>query len=190
MSLELLVGPMFAGKSSAILTIVNRHRAIGRSVVILSHSSDSRYSDSETIVNHDGSSFPCYKTTELMSWYTSQHFGSSQLFETAQLIVIEEAQFFNDLYEFVHQAVDIAKKDVIVVGLDGDADRKKFGQILDLVPICDKITKLTSFCHDCHDTTPGIFTFCKQQKDTQVCVGGSEMYSSLCRNHYCERSGI
>lgn len=189
MSLELILGPMFAGKSSRILSIVNRYKAIDKSVLILSHLADSRYSETHSIVNHDGSSIPCYKTSELMVWYTSDYFEQSQQFQNAHLIIIEEGQFFKDLYEFVQQAVDIAKKHVIVVGLDGDADRKPFGQILDLIPICDKVTKLTAFCSECKDGTKAIFTFCKKEKDTQVCVGGSELYSPYCRKHYVERSG-
>ena len=44
MSLELIVGPMFAGKSSAILSIVRRHQTLGWPIAVITHSSDTRYS--------------------------------------------------------------------------------------------------------------------------------------------------
>ncbi len=183
MSLELLLGPMFAGKSSAILSIVNRHNAIGHKVLLLSHAIDTRYDTNQHIVNHDGSKIPCHKTTTLSPFLHHPEYAATQV------IIIEEAQFFQDLYGFVLAAVDCDKKDVIVVGLDGDADRKPFGQILDLVPLSDRITKLHAFCTMCRDRTPALFTFCKKQKETQVCVGGSDLYEPLCRKHYLEMSG-
>ena len=178
MSLELILGPMFAGKSSAILQIVNRHNSIGHHVMIISHSIDERYSKNDFIVNHDGSKIPCHKASILEPYIMSEEFAE------CQLIIIEEGQFFKDLYSFVSKVVNTYKKDVIVVGLDGDADRKPFGQILSLIPICDKVQKLTAFCATCADGTPGIFTYCKKEKSEQVCVGGSDMYMPLCRKHF------
>lgn len=180
MSLELVLGPMFAGKSSAILQIVNRHKSIGRSTLLISHSIDSRYSSENYIVNHDGSRIQCYKTN-ILSLMNKE-------IVDAKLVIIEEAQFFNDLYAFVLDLVEKHGKDVIVVGLDGDADRKPFGQILDLVPLCDKITKLKAFCKLCADGTEALFTFCKKKKDEQVCVGGEDLYMPLCRRHYLTES--
>lgn len=182
MSLELVLGPMFAGKSSAILQIVNRHKSIGRSTLLISHSIDSRYSSENYIVNHDGSKIQCHKTNSLSLM-------NNELVD-AKLVIIEEAQFFNDLYVFVLDLVEKQGKDVIVVGLDGDADRKPFGQILDLVPLCDKITKLKAFCKLCADGKEALFTFCKKKKDEQVCVGGDDIYMPLCRRHYLTESGL
>ena len=178
MSLELILGPMFAGKSSAILQIVNRHNSIGHRVMIISHSIDERYNKNDFIVNHDGSKIPCHKTSVLKPYLITEEFAE------CQLIIIEEGQFFKDLYNFVSIVIDTYKKDVIVVGLDGDADRKPFGQILDLIPICDKVQKLTAFCAICANGTPGIFTYCKKEKNEQICVGGSDMYMPLCRKHF------
>ena len=42
---------------------------------------------------------------------------------------IDEAQFFDDLYEFCELAVEVHKKHVFVIGFDGDSDRENFGQI-------------------------------------------------------------
>jgi len=155
MSLELLLGPMFAGKSSALLSIVRRHRALGWSVMVVTHSSDTRYGTDPQVVNHDQQRCPAIATHALM------HLLESEEYRSARLVVVEESQFFPDLVPFVTKAVDVDGKHVVVVGLDGDAERRPFGRVLDLIPFADRITKLTSFCKLCADGTPAIFTFAK-----------------------------
>jgi thymidine kinase len=178
MSLEILLGPMFAGKSSAIIRMVNRYKCLNRPICLITHSSDDRYSAESWLVNHDELKIPCEKWSSLMD-----HISDSD-FIKAKLVIIDEAQFFVDLKKFVEYAVDHLGKDVLVVGLDGDADRKPFGQILELIPLADNVQKLKAFCKKCGDGTEAIFSFCNQKKTEQVCIGGSEMYMPLCRKHY------
>jgi len=98
----------------------------------------------------------------------------------ADVILINEGQFFEDLYKVV---VDLLKenKKVYVCGLDGDFERKKIGQILDLIPLCDKVTKLTSLCSICRDGTPGIFSMRLTDEKSQILVG-VDNYAPVCRN--------
>jgi thymidine kinase len=113
-----------------------------------------------------------------------------QDYKESKLVVIEEAQFFGDLVEFVTQAVDKDGKHVVVVGLDGDAQRKPFGKVLDLVPLADRITKLTSMCKECADGTPAIFTAAITDDAVaaatvgEACVGAADKYVPMCRKHY------
>jgi thymidine kinase len=108
----------------------------------------------------------------------------------ARLIVIDEGQFFEDIVEFVKRVVDIDGKNCIVVGLDGDAQRKPFGHILEIIPLSNKVTKLTSMCAYCKDGTPAIFTLAIDNTTVEtidngdVCVGGADKYVPVCRNHY------
>lgn len=184
MSLELLIGPMFAGKSSAIQSIVRRHQALDWLVFVITHNSDTRYSEKPAIVNHDGVAIPAYASGRLQDAF------DIPMFHKARLIVIEEAQFFSDLVPFVLQAVEKLGKHVVVVGLDGDVLRKPFGTILDLVPFCDKITKLTAMCKICGDGTPAIFTHATTANAAESaelgkpCVGAADKYTALCRKHY------
>ena len=178
MSLEILIGPMFAGKSSAIIRMVNRYKCLGRSICLITHSSDDRYSAESWLVNHDELKIPCEKWAALMPHKEDPDFVK------AKLVIIDEAQFFADLKEFVMLAVDRMGKDVLVVGLDGDADRKPFGQILDLIPLADNVQKLKAFCKMCGDGTEAIFSHCSKRKTEQICIGGAEMYMPLCRKHY------
>jgi thymidine kinase len=180
MSLEILLGPMFAGKSSAVLRIVNRYKSLKWPICSITHSSDNRFSDEPMLMNHDLASIPCMKWSSLMDHISDSAFLQSKL------VIIDEGQFFSDLRAFVEYAVDHCGKNVLIVGLDGDAERKSFGQILECIPLADSVTKLKAFCGECGDGTEAIFTFRKKDVETkeQVLVGGAEIYMPLCRKHY------
>jgi thymidine kinase len=74
-------------------------------------------------------------------------------------------------------------KKIYVGGLDGDFERKKFGQILDLIPMCDKINKLTSLCSICKNGVPGIFSK-RLTLETEQTIVGSDNYIPVCRSCY------
>jgi len=182
MSLELLIGPMFAGKSSAIHSIVRRHIALGWSVCTITHTIDNRYSETPAIVNHDLISLPAVATDRLMTVKESLRFTQSRL------VVIEEAQFFEDLVPFVLMAVEEMGKNVVVVGLDGDAMRRPFGHILELIPYADRVQKLYALCNICCDGTPALFTYAHNPRVGEgPCVGAADKYSPLCRKHYLRK---
>jgi len=70
--------------------------------------------------------------------------------------------------------------------LDGDFERKRFGTILDLIPLCDKVTKLTSLCSLCKNGTPGIFSM-RLTNETDQTVVGSDNYIPVCRKCYSNK---
>jgi len=183
MSLQIYFGPMFAGKSSEILRIVNRYKSIDKPMCIVSYMGDRRYSSEEMLMNHNSVGVPCKKVQALYELY------DLPVFRHAKLVIIDEAQFYPDLYDFVLKTVETLKKDVVLVGLDGDADRKPFGDLLKCVPLADDVFKLKSFCKLCGDGTEALFSYCTGQKAGQVQVGGAEMYWPLCRKHYLECRG-
>ena len=168
MSLELVIGPMFAGKTSALQSIIRRHEALGIKCIVFKPTRDSRYP-------HDA------YATAVNSLMTEFH---SEYYQSLKLIVIEEGQFFDDLYDFVIRAVEVDGKHVVVGGLDGDRFRRPFGQILQLIPLADRITKLTSFCKLCADGTPALFSYSNTQSSETIHIGGAESYIPVCRNHY------
>ncbi|KAF5834816.1 thymidine kinase [Dunaliella salina] len=90
-------------------------------------------------------------------------------------------QFFSDLTEFVTSAADVDGKHVIVAGLDGDFQRRKFGQLLDLVPMAESVTKLQGTC-TCG--RPSAFSLRKAANHDQELVGGANLYSPVCRLCY------
>lgn len=171
--LELFIGPMFSGKTSRLVDIYKQCQFCNIPVAVINHSIDTRYHDT-MLSTHDKVMIPCIKTnciTDILDILTNP-----------QVIIINEGQFFDDLYTTVVSLLSQGKK-IYVGGLDGDFERKKFGQILDLIPMCDKVTKLTSLCSICKNGTPGIFSK-RLTMETEQTIVGSDIYIPVCRTCY------
>lgn len=189
--LEIILGGMYAGKTSRLVEIYKQCKFCNISVAVINHSIDNRYDD-EMLSTHDKIKIPCIKTDKLMDvWEDYINMEDGQIIErmsekwrivNSNVILINEGQFFPDLVQFVNKMMEYHKK-VYVCGLDGDFERKKFGQILDLIPLCDKVSKLTSLCSLCKDGTPGIFSKRISLEKEQTVVG-SDNYIPVCRNCY------
>jgi thymidine kinase len=120
------------------------------------------------------------------------------------VIAVDEAQFFTDLLEFCTAAADGEAKRVILAGLDGDFRRRRFGQVLDLVPLADSITKLSAICTYCREdaaaaagggaagggrAAPAVFSLrIAGDPAAQELVGGADKYAPVCRRHYVQMS--
>jgi thymidine kinase len=175
--LEIILGPMFSGKTSRLLEIYKQCIFCNISVAVINHSSDVRYDISTTTLStHDQHKIPCFSFTTL-----SSSLSNPDIFN-AQVILINEGQFFEDLFPVVSQFLQQGKK-IYIAGLDGDFERKKFGTILDLIPLCDKVTKLASLCSKCKNGTPGIFSMRLTQEKQQTLVG-ADNYIPVCRICY------
>ena len=185
--LEIIMGPMFSGKTSKLLEIYKQCVFCNIPVSIINHSLDKRYHDS-MISSHDKIMAPCLQAKELKDVWsmddTSISMTNDDILKKSDIILINEGQFFSDLYDVV---IDMLKhkKQIYICGLDGDFERKKFGNILDLIPLCDKITKLSSLCSKCKNGTLGIFSLRLTNEKTQTVIG-SENYIPVCRKCYEE----
>jgi thymidine kinase len=190
--LELIIGPMFSGKTSRLVEIYKQCKFCNISVAVINHSIDNRY-DEELLSTHDQIKIPCIKTEKLLDIWTDNisleeniekipRISDKFKIAKSSVILINEGQFFPDLFEFVNKLLEEDKK-VYICGLDGDFERKKFGTILDLIPLCDEVRKLSSLCSLCKDGTPGIFSM-RLTKETSQTLVGSDNYIPVCRNCY------
>ena len=173
--LELIIGPMFSGKTSRIVEVYNQCKFCNIPVAVINHIIDTRYDD-ELLSTHDKIKIPCIKTSHL------NNICKKPEILNADVILINEGQFFEDLYMVVVELLEL-KKQIYICGLDGDFERKRFGQILDLIPLSDKVTKLTSLCSLCKNGTPGIFSMRLTEEKVQTLVG-SDNYIPVCRKCY------
>ena len=178
MSLHLCIGPMFSGKSTYALAYIRRNTCIGRNVLCITSNLDTRYSSTPTLITHNK------ETIHAVSTDTLAPIGATADYQAATHIVIEEAQFFPDLKEFVLHAVEHDHKHVLCVGLDGDSKRRPFGQILELIPFCDSVHKHTALCKKCMDGTEAIFTSRNENTDHAIEVGDASKYEAVCRKHF------
>lgn len=171
--LEVIIGPMFSGKTSKLLDIYKICQFCDISVLIINHSLDNRFTNNN-LSSHDNKKAPCIFTNNLLN--------SGINFSNIDVILINEGQFFNDLYLFVEEYLK-HNKQIYVCGLDGDFEKKKFGHILDIIPLSDKVTKLTSLCSICKDGTKAIFSKRLTSEKEQTIIG-IENYIPVCRNCY------
>lgn len=191
--LELFIGPMYAGKTSKLLDIYKQCNFCNISVTVINHSTDTRYHNT-MMSTHDKIMIPCIQTmclnnvwnyTKIDDTYTDESENHIKL-RNSDVILINEGQFFEDLYDVVIDMLNNNKK-IYICGLDGDFKRNKFGQILDLIPLCDKVTKLTSLCSICKNGTPGVFSM-RLTSETQQTLVGSDNYVPVCRKCFlCEK---
>ena len=112
MGLTIIMGNMFSGKTSELIRRLKRYKVIGKKIVVINSSKDTRSPD-EVLNTHDGVQFPCLKVDHI------SHCIIDESFCNADIVAVDEAQFFSNLKEFVEMCLFIGKS-VILAGLDGD----------------------------------------------------------------------
>ncbi len=176
--LELIIGPMFSGKTTRLIEHYKAYKFIGKKIVVINYELDVRYSD-VALSSHDRIEIPCIFSKTLVH----------DLWRDADVVLINEGQFFEDLLPSVLNMIEVHNKRVHVCGLDGDFKRQQFGTILGLIPHCDKVEKLSAFCSKCRDGTLAIFSHRVTGEDAQIVIG-ADNYMPLCRGCYNELSTL
>ncbi len=179
-SIDIIMGCMFSGKSTELIRLANRYKVLEMKVLIVNHKLDNRYSE-DAVATHSDIKMDCLSIDSLSK--IKENYKT--LYDGSQVIIIEEAQFFEGLYDFVLDSCEKDGKHVIVVGLDGDSNRNMFGDIIKLIPVCDSVKKLYGLCVRCKDGTKACFTKRLVDNDSQVFIGTTE-FQAVCRKCYLE----
>jgi thymidine kinase len=174
--LELIMGCMFSGKTSCLLTKVNKLRSIGINPLIINSAINTR-DENCVLNNHDKQKIECITLKKLSDI-------NIDILNSYSHILIDESQFFSDLKISVIYWCDILKKKISVFGLDGDFRREKFGEIIDLIPFADDVIKNKGYCAICKNTTPSLFSSRITLDNDQTLIGSGDKYIPVCRNHY------
>jgi len=177
--LEIICGPMFSGKTSKLLEIFNQYAYCEVPVLVINYKGDTRYSSTH-LTTHDRREIPCVFTEHLHNLDADEL--TRCLVENSAVILVNEGQFFEDLFVWTKTQVEKHAKSVYIAGLDGDFRRETFGDLLKLIPLADKVTKLQSICSQCRNGTPALFSHRKTSEQTQKIIGTDE-YIPVCR--YC-----
>lgn len=178
--IELVIGPMFSGKSTELIRRLNRYKACNETICVLKPVIDDRY-DKLSLVSHDKvvSRHPAL-TVGSLAEFESKY---PRILQTASVIGIDEGQFFPDVIHAVEWANNLKKK-IVVTALSGDYRQQMFDTIAHLLPKCDQVNCLTAICQECKQNEAA-FTWKKTQTDdavVQIDVGGQDKYLPLCRN--------
>ena len=170
-TVELIVGPMFSGKSTELQRRIRRLTAAKKSYLLLTHHSDKRYfGDADVMGTHDLVAVPARKVTHLSE-------VSAADLECVSAVLIDEAQFFVALASYVRQwsAQGI---DVVVAALNGTSEREPFAEISPLYALMTHVTLLNAICTGCGHDAP--YSHCLQAKSDVMLIGGPEAYTALC----------
>jgi thymidine kinase len=177
--LELIIGPMFSGKTSYLIdkyhTFTDKYDNHNINILVINYELDKRYSDS-CLVNHNNKSIPCIFCKELKEI-------DNDTLDRSHVILINEGQFFPDIYSEVKNWVDHYKKKIYIAALDGDFNREPFGNFLNLISISDDVKKLRANCHNC-TFNKASFSHRISDETDKIVIGGSNKYIPLCRNCY------
>jgi len=173
--IEVITGPMFAGKTTELLRRLERYVIAGKSFCAFKPETDTR-KQKTSISTIRGS-------IDLMLIPVS----TLSKVPDVDVIVLDEAQFFGEeVTSFCQQAKDLGKV-VLISGLDMDHNRKPFGNMGDLMCIADSVCKLTAVCSCGHDA---VYTKkISGDKSRQIEIG-DQCYIPCCTECYQTLGGI
>lgn len=173
--IEVICGSMFSGKTEELLRRLNRAKIAKQKVEIFKPEIDTRY-DEEEVVSHDKNAI---RSTPVPS---SEHI--LLLTAGAEVVAIDEAQFFDDHLPVVCNELANQGVRVIVAGLDMDFQGNPFGPMPHLMAIAEYVTKVHAICVK----TGKLATYSHRIEggDAQVELGELDRYEPLSRSAYLE----
>lgn len=177
--LEIVCGPMYAGKSTEILKrILWARNGEGKDVLVLKPAFDDRYGRS-VVRSHDGLSADA---TPIRSWAEAEEAAAK-----AVAVFIDEVQFLappafdGDLPEIVRGLLDRGV-DVVCTGIDMDWSGRPFAVTAALLAMADRVVKLTANCTLCGREASK--TFKLRPDGERVALGAQDAYQARCNGHW------
>jgi len=177
--LSLIIGCMFAQKTTELLRRVRRYQSIGYQVLVANYAADTRYGK-DRVASHDKEFEKAVCVDRLEFLEPMVRSGSYQV------LAIDEGQFFPDLFEKVVSWADELPIHIVISGLDGTSDRTPFGDMLRLIPHAEEVERLSAFCAVCRDGTVAVYSKYVGQKGDDIVIGAGESYHPVCRRHFVE----
>ena len=176
----LLLGPMFAGKTTELIRLYNIYKRITPGITVFSYVKDNRYTDEQKVVTHNQNEMPCIK---IDSFTTKQ----DNLIKDCKYIFIDEVQFIQNFFEYTTKWANQGK--IIVCSmLSGSFKREPFSNDCSrLISNADKIKHLRSICYKCFESAP--FSI-RLSNEEELEVIGQENYKAVCRECYNEFNNL
>lgn len=168
--IEVIAGSMFSGKTEELIRRLKRAQIANKSVKIFKPTTDNRYHTTD-IVSHNKNgipSIPVERAEDILP-----------LVEDAEVVAIDEAQFFDNNLTKVCSMLALKGIRVIVAGLDMDYKGIPFGPMPELMAIAEYVTKLHAICMQCGGIAN--FSYRKTISEEQILLGEIETYEARCR---------
>jgi thymidine kinase len=171
--IEVIAGCMFSGKTEELIRRIRRAQIAKQTVAIFKPGIDDRYS-SDHIVSHS--------EAKLLSTVVRSSADILRLASGAQVVGIDEGQFFDMGIVDVAETLANQGKRVIIAGLDQDYRAKPFEPMPQLLAIAEYITKTLAICMVCGN--PADRTQRIGASSERVLVGAKDAYEARCRSCY------
>lgn len=176
--IEVICGCMFSGKTEELLRRIRRAELARLPVQLFKHAIDTRYTEGH-VESHSSMKLPA---TGAMSVSELR----DKLSPSAQVIGIDEAQFYDpEIVSFVTDLADRGRQ-VIIAGLDTDFRGIPFGSMPALMAVAENVTKIHAVCMVC--ANPATQTQRLTASQEIVMVGAKDTYEARCRQ--CFRPGV
>ncbi len=180
--LQVVAGPMFAGKSEELLRRVRRARIAGLAVEVVSHALDDRRGEG-LISSHSGLSVPSRSVADVDALVAAVK--EREL----DLVAIDEAQFFGPGLVDAVGALVAGGLTVVVSGLSVTFDGRPFEPLPALMAVAEDVLKLTAVCAVCGEDAAFHQRIAADvagdpRVPTAAQVGGVESYQARCRRHF------
>ncbi len=175
MSIHVIFGCMYAGKSSELLRRIRRYQIGGKTTFLIKYGRDNRYNtNSNKLSTHDEIKVNCDYSIEGKLMDDKQLINKIQ---NVDIIGIDEGQFYPDIDVFAEHFANLGKI-VIISALDSDFKRRPFGKVLELISKAEEYVKLTAVCSCGSDAS---FTKRITNETESIVVGGHDKYIAVCR---------
>ena len=185
--LTAFVGPMFSGKTGALVEFVYHKNLAGIQTQVFKPQLDNRHNHTKTISSRTGG------TTKARSVK-----NPSEIIELVkpktELVAIDEIQFFDTTIVDVIKNLLDKNIDVAFSGLPSDFRGEPFGSVPVLLALSDKIVSLTAICTHkvgnkvCGQTATKTQRLIKGRPASYdspiILVGDSESYTARCPKHH------
>jgi thymidine kinase len=197
--LEIIIGTMFSGKTSYLLHKISQMIELDLRVLYINIDLDNRSDKNYSTHNVFLDITDCKKKDKIEKNLTMIKVGNlmhvlPETFVEYDVIMIDEAHFFKELVLFTKILLE-NKKNIFIGSLIADYMGNKFGNALELIPICNNIVKLDSYCVECSKKkiyNKAVFSKRICGKDVEgskvVDIGGADKYIPVCREHFGDMS--
>lgn len=195
--LHLILGPMFASKTTELFKIIEQKLLIGLKCLVIKYSDD-RFSNDTELITHSNmklddfikplSGSDSLITKDFIPILSVKSVENSiekslslHQYENFDCIIIDEVQFYDDA-SFMCDKLANQGFEVIACGLSGTFERKPFKPIAYLVSQADKITHLRAICRETGHKAP--FSFRTSDEMDEKVIGGADKYKAVDRKTF------
>lgn len=174
--LTLLLGPMWAGKTTLLIEAFEAARRLEIPVLAVKPRGDNRYSTASEIISHDQRRIPAVMVDDMSELAKEQSWD---------ILIVDEAQFIPGLAAYCQDVLrNTVNKKIIIAGLHGNANGEAWPLVAEVLAVCTANIKFCKAkCEVCGKEAA--FTS-RRSVGPRVQVGGNETYFPSCTKCFYE----